>query len=136
MKGDLLMSTQPDEELETIYWDYWEEADRVKKGRKDVLVRNLRGVIAGILIIIFTLFFGIPHCILWAAVFITVFNLVYALVMANNYAEKEASKSAQSRPGFTTFFKPYFNRNYWPYRMVTGEKYEKFLSLVGRKISE
>ncbi len=52
------MSTQPKEELETIYWDYWEEANRLKAGRKDVLVRNLKPVIFAILFFILSLFFS------------------------------------------------------------------------------
>ena len=130
------MSTQPKEELETIYWDYWEEVNRLKAGRKDVLVRNLKPVIFAILFFILSLFFSFPHCFVWGFVILIVFNIGFALVKVHTYAEKEVVKSAQSRPGFTIFCKPYFNQNYWPYRMVSGEKYEKFLSLIGRKIPE
>ena len=131
------MSTQPDEDLEPIYSDYLVEAERVKKERMRAFNQYRLGSFIGIFIMIAVIPFGIlPPSAFWGGFFITVIAFVVANVMANKHAEKEADKTAQSRPGFTEFYKLYIWRNYWSIKMVTGEKYAKFQSIIGRRISE
>ena len=126
------MSTQPDPELKTIYTDYLVEAERVKKERIRVYNQYRLGMFLGLIIMIAALLGGLPPYAFWVGSVITVIAFVVAHVMADNHAKKEADKTAQSRPGFAEFYKLYFNRRWWPAEMVTGEKYDTFLSILGR----
>jgi hypothetical protein len=129
------MSTQPDQELAVLYSDYLKEAERVKKERIRVYNQYRLGIFAGLIIMIGALL-GLPPYAFWVGLIITVGGFFVAYVMADKHAAKEADRSAQSRPGFIEFYKLYFNRRWWPDELATGEKYDKFLSILGRKGSE
>lgn len=130
------MSTQPDEGLEIIYNDYLEEVERIKKERNRAFNQYRLGAFIGPLIMIAAVLGYLPPYAFWGGLIISLILLGVAYVMANNHAEKEVNKTAQSRPGFTEFYKLSSNRKYWPYEIVAGEKYDKFLSIIGRKGSE
>jgi hypothetical protein len=60
------------------------------------------------------------------------------IVLVGNYISRKSlneqvQKVAASKRGFADFFKLYLTRRYWPDQMVTGEKYSRFLSIIGEK---
>jgi tetratricopeptide (TPR) repeat protein len=128
------MSTQPDEELETedeiIYWDYLEEAERVKKERESVIFKYFRGMLIGIIIMLLALIGILPTYAFFFGAFITIIAFFVGLVMVIIHTKKIMDNAGRSRPGFTEFYK-LFPKHYWPYATVTGKKHEKFLSILG-----
>jgi hypothetical protein len=135
-KGGFSMSTQSDGDLKTIYNDYLNEATRVKKERNRRFSLYRLAMFIGIIMMLASVLGGVPPTTFWWGVIVAGIAFVVALVMANRYAVKEVAKTAQSKPGFTEFNKLFSKPNYWPNELVTGEKYNQFLSLLGRKGSE
>jgi len=124
-----------DEKIDAIYDDYLEEVKRVKKEWTRTFNLYRLGGLLGILIMIVTLFGKLPPSAFWAGAFLVLIMIVLGLFLASARAKKEAEKTAQTKPGFAEFYK-LFQRRYWPYQIVAGEKYDKFLSIIGRKASQ
>lgn len=128
------MDTRPDQELTTIYADYLQEAKRVMKGQTRAGSPFRLGIgIIGIILMLGALFGKLPPMDFWWGVIIVLIGFVLSLFFSNRYARKEVSQTAQSRPGFSEFYKLYSSRRWWPDGMVAGEKLDKFLSILGRK---
>jgi hypothetical protein len=130
------MNTQVDENIETIYDDYQEEAKRVNQDRMRAFNKYRWGGLIGCLFMILALFGILPRPAFWGGAFIIVIAIGLGIFAVRTRGKKEAEKSAKSRPGFTEFYKRYSDGRYWPYQIVPGEKYEKFLTIIGRKGSE
>jgi hypothetical protein len=124
------MSIQYDEEpetaLETIYWDYLEEAEKVVKERESGIVKYFRWMLIGIMIMLLPLIGILPIYAVFYGAFFTIIAFFAGLVMAIINAKKIMEKAAKSRPGFPEFYKLFRKRDYWPYAMVTGKKTMNF----------
>jgi hypothetical protein len=129
------MNTQVDENIETIYDEYLEEAEQVKIRARTLPFPNIYtlGAIIGSILMLGALFFNGGFYILFGGAFITFISIGLVYISFNPRGKMEADKSAKSRPGFTEFYQLYSKGKYWPYQIVTGEKYDKFLSIIGRK---
>jgi hypothetical protein len=130
-----MMDTLPDESIETIYDEYYGEADRLKKERMRLNGRYRLWGLIGILVMGLALLGKLPPSSFWVGALLTIIIVIVASAFANSRAQKEVEQAAQSRSGFVEFCKLYSNGKYWPYQMIAGEKYDKFLSIIGRKSS-
>lgn len=138
------MSSQIGQEVEKVYMDYLQESQRIFKEqqRKYVVPYMMAGLVlflvsgasclAGLFAVIS------PRAGSWLFWIFLIVAPIVAVVGGNKakqYSNEEASKVAKTKSGFDGFFKLYYSRRWWPKQMVTGEKYDKFLEIIGRKES-
>jgi len=129
------MNTQVDEKIDAIYDEYREEAERIIHTHLPFPNIYTVGVIIGSILMLGALFLRWGTYTLCGGGFIWIISLGLSFFMVNRRAKKEAGKIAQTKPGFSEFYK-LSQRRYWPYQIVPGEKYERFLTIIGRKGSE
>ena len=132
------MSTEPVQDLDAIYDSYWSDAaslqaDRMRLSRPYRLSGGALALVFGVFPMIAALLGRMHPGAFWAGAFAALVIMGITLVLANNAGKKGLGPAAQSRPGFAEFYKLFQRRNYWPYKMVTGEKLDKFLTIIGRK---
>ena len=92
-------------------------------------------MMVGIILIIVSLLISFTPGI-WVGAFFFVVEFGTFYIKAQRSTRKEADKIALSKPGFQEFYKLFCKGDYWPYNMVTGKKYDEFLSILGRKNSK
>jgi hypothetical protein len=132
------MSHEPgkDWEVENRYMDYLEEANRVfKKHRAAYLPFMIVGLLFICIGVTSFLWAGYRAAawLFWLGLLAGMLTGVVGMVVAAKRAYAEADEVAEEKPGFDEFFKLHYRRRYWPKQIVPGEKYERFLSIIGRK---
>jgi hypothetical protein len=137
------MNSQPGQEIENSYMDYLQEATRIFKEQQRIVLPYI--VVALVLFLIsgascFAGLFAVISSragswLFWLGLIIAPVVSVVGANKAKKHAGEEASKAARSKPGFEEFFKLFYSRRWWPKQMVTGQKYEQFLTIIGRKES-
>lgn len=125
-------------EIEKTYMEYLRKANEVFKIQQKVY---LPYAISGLLLLGIggsAFFWAPPQNALW--MFLTglvagIVDTTVGTVTARKkvLAEAGAVETALKLPGFNEFFKLFINRRWWPNQMVTGEKYQQFLSIIGKK---
>jgi hypothetical protein len=133
-----MMSTELVQDLETIYDSYCSDAaslqaDRLRVSRPYRLGGGALAFVLGVIPMIASMLGKLPPGAFWAGAIVAVLIMGITLVLASNAEKRVIAEAAQSRPGFAQFYKLFLRRNYWPYKMVTGEKLDKFLAIIGRK---
>ncbi|MDI7276549.1 MAG: hypothetical protein QME94_11265 [Anaerolineae bacterium] len=143
------MVSQSSGDIEDIYFDYLREARRILKEQRRVAAPYAAVALAllfGGPAIAFAALLSPPSGSLWVraaswALWIGIAaGAIVSLVggrRAKRHASEQAGRAAETRPGFLEFFRLVYSSplgwGYWPRRMVTGKKYERFLSIIGRK---
>ena len=140
------MDAQPDPAIEATYNEYLGEATRIHKDNMRAFSLYRLSMLIGIIPMVMALFGKLPPGNFWTGVILAAIFYVVALVASNAQEKNDIAKAAQSRPGFAEFYKLQFRsakyykvpgqNTYWPTPLAAGEKYDKFLSIIGRKASQ
>ena len=129
------MDTPVDEIIDAIYDDYLEEAQQVKTKANTLPWFNpyRAAAVIGAILMLGGFFLGWGAYFLCGGMFMIVVSVALVFITANPRAIKEAEIIAQSKPGFSEFYRLYSKGKYWPYQIIPGEKYDQFLSIIGKK---
>lgn len=138
------MGSQIGQEVEKVYMDYLQESQRIFKEQQRVYVPYMIVALVLFLVSGASCFAGLSATIsprtgswlFWIGLIVATIIGVIGANKAKAYANDEASKSATNKSGFDEFFKLYYYRRWWPKQMVTGQKYNKFVEIIGKKESE
>ena len=137
------MSSQADGEIERIYMDYLQDSLRIFKAQQRIYVPYM-------LVALVLIFVGVASCyagwtlvisprtgawLYWIGLILGVIVGVFGGLKARRYARAEAEQVARTKAGFDEFFKLYYRHRWWPKQMVSGEKYNRFLEIIGRPAS-
>ncbi len=136
------MSSRSVQEIEKIYMDYLQESKRIfKEYQRAYLPYAVAALVvllvsgASCLSASSSLGPSGARTAFWLGLIIAGVVFVVGANKAKKHASEEASKTAKSKPGFEEFFRLHLLYHRWPKQMVTGKKYEQFLSIIGRKES-
>ena len=136
------------EKNEKIYFDYLEEANKVRKEYWRAYRPFMIPAILAWLLAIAQFFIGMTasrmisyrvvniasHSYLfWLGLLVALILGVIGTLYATKRANEEARRIAGSKVGFEEFYKLHSTRRWWPKKMVTGEKYDKFVSIITQK---
>jgi len=140
------MNAQPDPAIEATYNEYLGEATRIHKDNMRAFSLYRLSMLIGIIPMVMALFGKLPPGNFWSGVILAAIFYVVALVASNAQEKNSLAKAAQSRPGLAEFYKLQFRgakyykvpgqNTYWTTPLAAGEKYDKFLSIIGRKDSQ
>lgn len=135
------------EKNEKIYFDYLEEANKVRKEYWRAYRPFMIPALLAWLLAIAQFFIGMTapriinyrgvytashSYIFWLGLLIALILGVIGTLHAKKRANEEARRKASLKVGFEEFYKLHFTRRWWPKKMVTGEKYDKFLSIINQ----
>jgi hypothetical protein len=139
------MNAQPDPAIEVTYNEYLGEVTRIHKINLRAFSLYRLSMFIGLIPMVLALFGKLPPGNFWSGVILAAIFYVVALVASNAQEKNSLAKAAQSRPGLAEFYKLQFRGakyfkvpgqdKYWPTPLVAGEKYDKFLSILGQKAS-
>ena len=140
--------TSANQETENIYMDYLQESVRVFKIQQRTAIQYMAVALVVFVISGASCYAGlfapsslgytgvrIASWAFWLGLIVATAIVVVGATKAKKQAYEEAAKITQSKPGFDEFFKLHYTRRWWSKQMVTGKKYEQFLSIIGRKES-
>ncbi|MBM3181147.1 MAG: hypothetical protein FJZ86_12430 [Chloroflexi bacterium] len=124
-------------EIEKTYMEYLGKANEVFKIQQKVY---LPYAVSGLLLFGIggsAFFWASPQNALWmfsAGLVTGIVDTTVGTLTARKkvLAEANAVETSLKLPGFSEFFKLFYHRRWWPNQMVTGEKYQQFLSIIGR----
>jgi hypothetical protein len=140
------MNAQPDPAIEATYNEYLGEATRIHKDNMRAFSLYRLSMLIGLIPMVLALLGKLPPGNFWSGVILAAIFYVVALVASSAQEKNSLAKAAQSRPGLAEFYKLQFRGakyykvpgqdKYWPTSLPAGEKFDKFLSILGRKSSE
>lgn len=134
-----------DPKIDEIYFDYLNRAKEITTGMRRFLLRSPYFLIS-VVLLLFN-FWGLCYGLIgtsayenrnFAAFAAWFWVLAIPLTLigsakAQNWVKDEVFKVSESKKGFSKFFDLHYRKRWWPGKMVTGNKYEQFLSIIGRQ---
>jgi ABC-type transport system involved in cytochrome bd biosynthesis fused ATPase/permease subunit len=129
-------------DIEKTYFEYLGEANRLHEEYMRVYrpysTAAMALLIAGLLLIFFSpksnaAGVGVSSWMYYLCLIASIVISMIGSTKGKKITIASAAEIAASKVGFSEFYLLYLNGRWWPNKMVTGKKYDKFLEIIQQK---